>query len=221
MQAKTHKATLRFVDFSNIFDSLQRRKKEQILLECALHKETVTFMIILYKNAITMFRLSDEDTVFFWNWLWNSAKRSISTIFIICVNYIYRSSKGEHFRLKKGKKQTIFSRNYDSRKTTQMILRFSLLYKPKQNPYSIAWSKRQKALPIHVDVIKTEYVSFKQKGAIFTLCYNPLKLVGQFSYLDSNISSTESDINVWSYINSIYDCLVVWVLMAYQTLSVI
>ena len=37
---------------------------------------------------------------------------------------------------------------------------------------------------------------FKQKGAIFILNRKPLKLVDQFTYLDSNISSTESDVNI-------------------------
>ena len=42
---------------------------------------------------------------------------------------------------------------------------------------------------------KTEYMSFKQKRAISTQSDKPLKLVDQFTYLGSNISSTESDVN--------------------------
>ena len=37
---------------------------------------------------------------------------------------------------------------------------------------------------------------FKQEGAISTLTRKPLKLVNQFTYLGSNITSTESNINI-------------------------
>ena len=42
----------------------------------------------------------------------------------------------------------------------------------------------------------TEYKCFKQKGANCTLRGKPLKLVDQFTYLGSNISSTESHDNI-------------------------
>ena len=37
---------------------------------------------------------------------------------------------------------------------------------------------------------------FKQKGAISTQNDKPLKFIDQFTYLGSNISSTESDVNI-------------------------
>ena len=37
---------------------------------------------------------------------------------------------------------------------------------------------------------------FKQEGAIFILSGSPLKFVDKFTYHDSYISSTESDINI-------------------------
>ena len=49
---------------------------------------------------------------------------------------------------------------------------------------------------LHVNANKTEYICFKQEVAIFTLRGKPLKLVNQFTYLGSNISSTESDANI-------------------------
>ena len=42
---------------------------------------------------------------------------------------------------------------------------------------------------VFVNVNKTEYMCLKPKGAIYT---KPLKLVNQFKYLSSNISSTEA-----------------------------
>ena len=43
------------------------------------------------------------------------------------------------------------------------------------------------------NTIKTEYMCFKQKEAISTLRGKSLKFVDKFTYLDNNISSTESD----------------------------
>ena len=39
-------------------------------------------------------------------------------------------------------------------------------------------------------------MSFKQDGVISTLNRKPLNLVDQFSFLNSNISSTESNVNI-------------------------
>ena len=39
-------------------------------------------------------------------------------------------------------------------------------------------------------------MSFNQDGSISLLNGKPLKLVGQFTYLSSNISSTENDVNI-------------------------
>ena len=40
---------------------------------------------------------------------------------------------------------------------------------------------------------KTEYMHFEQEETISTLNGKPVKLIDQFTYLGSNISSTESD----------------------------
>ena len=45
-------------------------------------------------------------------------------------------------------------------------------------------------------VNKIEYMCFKREEAIFTPSGRILKLVDKFTYLGSNISSTESDINI-------------------------
>ena len=43
---------------------------------------------------------------------------------------------------------------------------------------------------------KTEFICFKQEGAISTSSGMPLKLVDKFTYLGSNTSSTESGVNI-------------------------
>ena len=52
---------------------------------------------------------------------------------------------------------------------------------------------RRTDLYLHTN--KTEFMCFKQ-GAISHLYRKPLKSVDQFTYLASNISSTESDVNI-------------------------
>ena len=49
---------------------------------------------------------------------------------------------------------------------------------------------------LHVNTDKTEYMCFNQRGDIATLKGEPLKLVDQFTYLGSSVSSTEKDINM-------------------------
>ena len=47
-----------------------------------------------------------------------------------------------------------------------------------------------------MNINKTEYMCFKQDEAIATLNPKPKKLIDQFKYLGSNISSTESNVNI-------------------------
>ena len=53
-----------------------------------------------------------------------------------------------------------------------------------------------RCIGFYVKSDKTEFMCFKQYGAIFSLNSKPLKLVNQFIYLGSNISSIESDVNI-------------------------
>ena len=59
---------------------------------------------------------------------------------------------------------------------------------------------------LHVNVHKTEYMSFNQTGDISTLNVSSLKLVDKFTYIGSSVSSTEKDIDrqltmTWTAIN--------------------
>ena len=49
----------------------------------------------------------------------------------------------------------------------------------------------------YVNANKTEFMRLKQKGVIPTLSDKSQKLSDQFPYLSSNISSTESDVNIY------------------------
>ena len=50
VRAKNQLATLLFVDFTKVFDSIHREKMEQILLAYGLPKETVAAIMILYST---------------------------------------------------------------------------------------------------------------------------------------------------------------------------
>ena len=62
---KNLEATLLFVEFSKAFDSMHREKMDQILLAYKLPKETVTAIIMLYKNTKAMVCSPDSDTDLF------------------------------------------------------------------------------------------------------------------------------------------------------------
>ena len=51
-------------------------------------------------------------------------------------------------------------------------------------------------LGLDVNADKTEYMCFNQRVGISILKCGPLQLVDKFTYLGSNVSSTEGDINV-------------------------
>ena len=48
---------------------------------------------------------------------------------------------------------------------------------------------------LHVNADMMEFMCFNQRDYIYTLKGGPLKLVDKFTYLGSNVSSTEKDIN--------------------------
>ena len=49
---------------------------------------------------------------------------------------------------------------------------------------------------LHMNEDKIEYICFNQEEAISTLNGSCLKLVNNFTYLSSSVSSTENDINM-------------------------
>ena len=61
-------------------------------------------------------------------------------------------------------------------------------------PHSLEQAAR--GIDLYVNTNKTVFMCFKQDGAIPILRSKPWKLVDQFTYLGSNISSTERDVNV-------------------------
>ena len=65
---------------------------------------------------------------------------------------------------------------------------------------------------LYMNSDKTEFMCFNQDSVISLLDGKPLKLVDEFTYLGSNISSTESDVNIvigkaWTAIDRL---MIIW-----------
>ena len=93
VRAKNLKATLLFVDFSKVCDSIHRGKMEQILLAYRLPKETIAAILMLYKNTKVKFCSPEGDTDYFdivADVLQGDSFASY--LFIICQDYMLPTS---------------------------------------------------------------------------------------------------------------------------------
>ena len=93
VRAKNLQATLIFVDFTKVFDSIHRGKMEQILLAYGIPKETVAAITILYRNTKVKVRSPDGDTEYFdivAGVLQGDTQAPY--LFIICLDYVLRTS---------------------------------------------------------------------------------------------------------------------------------
>ena len=89
VHAKTLEVTLLFVDFTKAFDSLYRVKMEQILQAYSLPEETVTAIIMLYRNMNVKVRSPHRDTNFFDILAGVLRGDTLAPyLFIICSDYI-------------------------------------------------------------------------------------------------------------------------------------
>ena len=82
-----------FVDFTKAFDSIHRRKMEQILLAYGIPKETVAAITILYRNTKVKVRSPDGDTEYFDIVACVLQGDTLAPyLFIICLDYVLRTS---------------------------------------------------------------------------------------------------------------------------------
>ena len=65
VKANNLEAVILFVDFSKAFDSIHRGKIAEILQAYGIPNETITAIMMLYRNTIAMVRSPDGDTYFF------------------------------------------------------------------------------------------------------------------------------------------------------------
>ena len=130
--------------------------------------------------------------------------------FIICLDYVLRASidkiKENSFKLTKKR-----SRRYPAKTITDADNAddIALLANAPAQAETILYSGEQAAagIGLHINAYKTEYMCFNQTGDIYTLNGSSQKLVHKFTYLESSVSSTGTDIDTrlvkaWSAINS-------------------
>ena len=93
------------------------QRKEQIIVTYSVPKETITIIMMLYKNIKAMVRSPDCDTDFFYNVTGISRGDSLKPcMLIIGLDFILRMLTDQiknGFTLKTNNKQMISSRNYD------------------------------------------------------------------------------------------------------------
>ena len=93
VQAKNLQAPILFVDFTKAFDSIHRRKMEQILLAYGLSKETVAAIMILFRNTKVKVRSPGGDTDYFDIVAGVLQGDTLAPyLLIICLDYVLRTS---------------------------------------------------------------------------------------------------------------------------------
>ena len=183
------------------FDSIHRRKMEQILLAYSLSKETVAATMMLNKNTKVKARSPDGDIDYFDIVAGVLQRDTLAQyLFIICIDNLLRTSidkmKDNGFKLVKER-----SRRYHAKTITNANYAddIALLVNTSARTESLLHSLERTAAGIGllINAHKTEYMCFNQTGDISILKGSSLKLVDKFTYLGSNVWSTETDINTW------------------------
>ena len=65
IKSKNLLATLLFIDFAKVFDSINREKMKNILIIYGIPTEIINAILMFYKNTRSMVRSPDGDTPFF------------------------------------------------------------------------------------------------------------------------------------------------------------
>ena len=212
VRSKNLHATILFVDFTKVFDSIHRGKMEQMLFAYGLPKETVAAIMILYRNTKVKVRSPDGDRDYFDIVAGVLQGDTLPPyLFIICLNYVLRTSidkiKENGFKLTKER-----SRSYHAKTITDTDYADDIAFLTNARAQIETLLHRLEraaaAISLHVNAYKTEYMYFNQTGDIFTLNGSTLKLVDKFTCLESSVSSTETDINTrlakaWTGIDSL------------------
>ena len=152
-----------------------------------------------YKNTKVKVRSLDGDTNFFDIVAGVLQGYTLALyLFIICLDYVLRTSidlmKESGFTLPKAiinryPAQTITGVDFSD----YVVLLVNTPTQAKSQLYSL--ERAAAGIGLNVNADKTEFMRFNQRSDISTLNGRSLKLVNEFTYLGSSISSTENDIN--------------------------
>ena len=210
VKANDLEAVILFVDFSKAFDSIHHGKIAGILQAYRIPNVTIAAIMMLYRNTKAMVRSPDGDTDFF-NVVAGVLQGDTLApfLFILTLDYVLRTSLDKlnsfGFTLEKAK-----SRRYPAKKITDADYTDDLaLFSNKIDDAERLLHAVEEAaarIGLYVNAKKTEYVCYKQNGEIKDLKGTTLKEVEHFTYLGSNISSTEKDVTIriakaWSALN--------------------
>ena len=143
VRAKNLEATILFVDFTKVFDSIHRGNMEQILLAYGLTKETVTAIMMLYRNTKVKVRSPDGYTDYFDNVAGVLQGDTLASYLFICLDYMLRTSidkmKENGFKLTKER-----TRRYPAQTITDADdLALLVIHLPK--PCYIVWNEQLQA----------------------------------------------------------------------------
>ena len=164
VRAKKLEATILFVDFYKVFDSIHRGKMGPILLTYGLSKETIADIMMLYRNT----KVKDYFDII-------AGVQQGGTLapylFIICLDYVLRTSidiiKDNGFKPAKERSrrypaQTITDADY----ANDIVL---LANTPSQAETLLHSLERAAAdIGLHVNADKTEYMCFNQMRHLHT-----------------------------------------------------
>ena len=173
VRAKNFEGTILFVDFFKSFDSIHREKMEQILLAYGLPKETVIAIMMLYKNTKVKVCSPDGDTDNFDTVAGMlQGDTSAPYLFIICLDYVLTAyidiMKGNSFMQAKEK-----SRRWPAQTITDADYADDMAHLAKTPAQAetqlLSLERTPTGIGSHVNVNKTEFMCFNQRGDIYTL----------------------------------------------------
>ena len=170
-----------------------RGKMEQILLTYSIPKETVATIMMHYKNTKVKNLLTGWRHRLLRHCSRCATRRHISPIPYVLITSI-DLMKENGYKLVKER-----SRRYSAQTITDVDCSYdiALLANTLAQAESLLHSLERAAggIGLLVNVDKTEYMRFNQRGDISTLKSGPLKLVDKFTYVRSSVFSNEKDIN--------------------------
>ena len=190
---KKPRATILFVEFAKAFDSIHRGENGANTTRLWPTKETVTAIMMLYRNTKVKVRSLDGDTNYFDIVAGVLQGDTLDLyVFIICLDYVLRTSidkiKENGFKLTKKQKVHCTITDADDE---ALLANASAQAKTPLH----CLERAAAAIGLHVNAHKTECMCFNQRGEISTLNDRSLELVDKFTYLESSVSSTKTDIN--------------------------
>ena len=119
-------------------------------------------------------------------------------LFIICLDYVLRTSidkiRENSFELTKKRSGWYPAKAItDAEYADDIVILANTPNKAETQLHSL--ERAAVGIGLHVNAHKTEYMCFNQTGDVSTLEGTSLKLLDRFTYLGSNVSPTEKDID--------------------------